>query len=141
MWSKTYTTTTDKVSAGQMWRLLADVNNWHTWDDGVDYAQMTGAFKEGNFFTLKPKGGPKVKIRIVETVENRKFVDQTNFPLARMYGEHLLEETAQGLKITTTMRVEGALGFLWRKIVAEGIVKGLEADTAKQIETAARLPR
>lgn len=139
MWSKTYTTTTDRVNARQMWRLLADVNNWHTWDDGIEYAAITGPFERGNSFILKPKGAPRVKIQLIETVENRKFTDLTRFPLARMYGEHLLEETPDGLRITTTMKVEGPLGFFWRKIVAEGIVQGLEADTAKQIETAARL--
>ncbi|MBX3720776.1 MAG: SRPBCC family protein [Turneriella sp.] len=140
MWSKTYTTTTNKVNARQMWQLLSDVNNWHTWDDGIEYAQMSGAFAQGNFFTLKPKGAPKVNIRLIEIVENRKFVDLTRFPLARMYGEHLLEETAQGLKITTTMKVEGLLGFLWRKLVAEDIAAALPHETEKQIEIASGLP-
>lgn len=138
MWSKTYSTITKKVSASQMWQLFADVNNWHKWDTGVEYAQMTGSFAQGNHFILKPKGGPRVKIQLIETVENRKFVDLTRFPLARMYGEHCFEETQQGLKITTTMKVEGPLGFLWRKLVAQGIADALPQETEIQILTAAQ---
>jgi hypothetical protein len=136
MWSKTYSTITKKVTARQMWRLFADVNNWPKWDHGIEYAQMTGPFEQGNHFILKPKGGPRVKIRLVETLENRKFVDLTQFPLAKMYGEHSFEETPQGLKITTTMRVEGPLGFLWRKLVAQGIADALPEETETQIRTA-----
>jgi len=88
---------------------------------------------------LKPKGGPKLNIELIETIENVKFVDLTKFPLAKMYGEHLFEETPQGLKITTTMKVEGLLAFLWIKLVAKGIVDGLPHEMQMQIKTASKL--
>lgn len=80
-----------------------------------------------------------MKIGLIETVPNHKFVDCTAFPLAKMYGEHVFEETPQGLKITTTMKVEGLLGFLWRKIVAQGIVDALPEEMENQVATAAQL--
>jgi hypothetical protein len=122
-----------------MWKLLADVNNWHTWDAGVEFAHLEGKFEKGNHFTFQPKGGPKLKIGILEAVENKNFTDLTNFPLAKMYGEHLLEETPEGLKITTTMKVQGVLGFLWRKLVAQKIVDDLPEDMQQQINTAKKL--
>lgn len=136
MWEKTYSTTTQAVSAAQMWRLFADVNNWQKWDTEIDYAQMQGKFERGNHFFIKVKKGPKVKIQLIETDENRRFVDLTRFPGARMTGEHRFEESQEGLKITTTMRVSGPLGFLWRKIVAQGIVDSLPTETQRQIEAA-----
>ena len=138
MWEKSYSTTTKAVTAKQLWRLFADVNNWHEWDEAIEYAKLEGDFQRGNFFTMKVKNGPKVKIELIETEENRKFVDLTKFPGARMTGEHILEETRDGLKITTTMRVTGLLGFLWRRIVAQGIVDSLPQETERQIEYAAR---
>lgn len=137
MWEKTYSTTTKAVSAAQMWRLFADVNNWHHWDTQIEYAQLSGEFERGNHFFIKVKKGPKVKIEIIETEPNRKFVDLTKFPGARMTGEHRFEESKEGLKITTTMRVTGPLGFLWRKIVAQDIVASLPEETARQITAAA----
>lgn len=139
MWSKSHSIVTNKVTKEQIWKLLADVNNWHTWDEGVELAQLDGEFKAGNHFKFRPKGGPNLKIGIFEAVENRKFVDVTTFPLAKMYGEHTLEETPDGLRMTTTMKVKGPLGFLWRKIVAQKIVDGLPADMQKQIDVAAKI--
>ena len=88
---------------------------------------------------FQPKGGPKLKIGIVEATPNKSFTDFTKFPLAKMYGQHTFEDTAEGLKITTTMKVEGILGFLWRKIVAQKIVAALPAEMEHQIKTAKQL--
>ena len=119
--TKSHSIVTNEVTKEQMWKLFADVNNWHTWDKGVELAKLVGKFEKGNHFIFQPKGGPKLKIGIVEATENRSFTDFTKFPLAKMYGEHTFEETPNGLKLTTTMKVEGLLGFVWRKIVAQKI--------------------
>lgn len=138
MWTRTYSTITKKATKEQIWKLYADVNNWHVWDDGIEFAKMEGSFKKGNHFTLRPKGGPTVKIELIETTENVSFTDLTKFPLAKMYGEHRFEPTSEGLKLTTTMKVEGLLGFFWRKVVAQKIVDGLPMDMEKQIEYASK---
>jgi hypothetical protein len=139
MWTQSHSIVTNEATKEQMWKLFADVNNWKTWDSGIDYAQMEGKFEKGNFFELKPKGGPKVKIQLVETIENRKFVDLTTFPLAKMYGEHTFEETTSGLKITTTMKVEGLLSFLWVKLVAKNIADNLPIEMPEQVKFASTL--
>ena len=139
MWTRSHAIVTKDVTKEQMWKLFADVNNWHKWDKGIEYAKMTGKFEQGNWFELKPKGGPKVKIKLVETTENRSFTDFTQFPLAKMYGEHKFEETPNGLKITTTMTIKGPLAFLWRKIVAQDIVNGLPEEMPAQVKYASNL--
>ena len=141
MWSKSHSIVTKEVTKEQMWKLFSDVNNWHTWDEGVQFASLEGKFETGNHFMFQPKGGPKLKIGIEEAIENQKFVDCTTFPLAKLYGEHTFEETPDGLKLTTTMKVEGILGFLWRKIVAQKIVDDLPKDMLQQIKTAKALPQ
>jgi hypothetical protein len=139
MWTQSHSIVTNEATKEQMWKLFADVNNWKAWDSGIDYAQMEGKFEKGNFFELKPKGGSKVKIQLVETIENQKFVDLTTFPLAKMYGEHTFEETAGGLKITTTMKVEGLLSFLWVKLVAKDIADNLPIEMPEQVKFASTL--
>jgi hypothetical protein len=138
MWTKSHSIVTKEVTKEQMWKLFADVNNWHTWDNGIEFAELEGKFEKGNFM-FQPKGGPKLKIQIVEAIKNENFTDFTKFPLAKMYGEHTFEDTPNGLKITTTMKVEGILGFLWRRIVARKIVDGLPVDMQEQINTASKL--
>jgi hypothetical protein len=139
MWTKSHSVVTQAVTKEQMWQLLSDVNNWHTWDEGIEFAKMEGTFVQGNHFLLKPKGGPKVNIQLIEVNQPHKFVDMTTFPLAKMYGEHTFEDTKEGLKITTTMKVEGILGFLWRKLVAQGIVDAMPEETNTQIKLASKL--
>lgn len=139
MWSKSHSILTKEVSKEQVWKLFSDVNNWPSWDNGVEFAKLEGKFEKGNHFMFQPKGGPKLKIGIVEATENRSFTDHTKFPLANMYGQHHFEETADGLKITTTMTLKGPLTFLWRKLVAQKIVDALPADMQQQIETAKKL--
>ena len=139
MWTKTYSVTTKEVTKEQIWKLFADVNNWHTWDNGIEFAKLEGRFEKGNYFMLRPKGGPNVKVELIETIENRKFTDVTKFPLAKMYDEHLFEETSEGLKISNTISVKGPLGFLWVKLVARKIVESLPTDVENQIKTASKL--
>jgi len=141
MWKKSHSIVTKEVTKQQIWKLFADVNNWHTWDEGIEFAKLDGKFEKGNFFTLKPKGGPKVKIKLLETVANEKFVDCTTFPLAKMTGTHIFEETPNGLKITTTMQVDGILSFLWVKLVAKKIVNGLPNEMLVQVNTAKKYER
>ncbi|MFN8342977.1 MAG: SRPBCC family protein [Cyclobacteriaceae bacterium] len=139
MWTRSHSIVTKEVTKEQMWKLFADVNNWSAWDPGVESASIEGKFEKGNSFNFQPKGGPKLRIGIVEATENRSFTDCTRFPLAKMYGEHTFEETPEGLRLTTTMKVEGLLGFVWRRVVAQKIVDDLPADMLHQIKTAKSL--
>ncbi len=139
MWTRSHSIVTTEATKEQMWKLFADVNNWHTWDKGIEFAKMEGKFEKGNHFLLKQKGGPKLTIKLIEAIENVRFIDCTKFPLSKMYGEHQFEETPQGLKITTTMKVEGLFALLWIKLVAKGIVDGLPNEMQSQIKAASKL--
>jgi hypothetical protein len=139
MWTKSYSILTKEISKEQIWQLTTDIDNWKNWDDTVEDSKLLGSFKVGNSFMLKPKGGPKVNIKLIEIEQYHKFVDLTVFPLAKMRGEHLYEETNDGLRITVTMSVNGLLTFLWVKLVAQGIVDNLAKDVANQIKHAAKL--
>ncbi len=139
MWTKSFSIVTKAATKEQLWKLFADVNNWHTWDEGIEYAKMEGVFEKGNRFLLKPKNGPKVNIELVDVEKNRNFTDLTRFPLAKMWGNHTFQETPEGLKITTTMTVKGILGFLWVKLVAQDIVKNLPSEMENQVKIASQL--
>lgn len=136
MWTRSHSVVTTEVTKEQMWKMWSDVNNWTTWDKSLELANMEGKFEAGNFYNFQPKGGPKMKIKIHEAIENKSFTDLTKFPLAKMYGKHTFEQTSEGLCVTTTMTVVGILGFLWRKIVAQNIVNDLPKDIEIQINAA-----
>lgn len=137
MWIKSHTTKVRGLTAAKVWKVWSNVNQWSTWQRDLDYAKLEGEFKTGNTFLLKPKGGPRVRIHLLEAVPNRGFIDLTRFPMARMYGSHQFEERDGELELTTTISMEGPLAFLWRKIVGEGVVESLAGQTASLIQQAA----
>lgn len=139
MWTRSHSIVTREVTKEQLWKLFADVNSWQSWDQGIEFARLEGKFEKGNFFMLRPKGGPNVKVELLETKENKMFLDVTKFPLAKMYDEHRFEDTSEGLKVTNTITVKGPLGFFWRKVVAQKIVDALPDDMQAQIKAASRL--
>jgi hypothetical protein len=139
MIQKTISIVTTELSQAQIWKLMSDVDEWKTWDESVEDSKLRGEFATGSEFMLKPKGGPRINIKLVDVKPGRYFRDQTSFPLAKMFGEHWYEPTQDGLRLTVTMTLEGPLSFLWNKLVMKDIVANLEIDLKKQIETAKKL--
>jgi hypothetical protein len=134
MWSKSYSKTVKDLTAGQVWNIWTDINQWHTWQDDIEYARLDSEFKKGGAFLFKPKGGPRFNIELTKVEPNFAFVDLTRFPLAKMYDAHELIDHGDKLEIKTTISIEGPLSFLWRKIVAENVANGMKEQTERLIE-------
>ena len=129
MWTKQYSTTVKGIDVDRLWNVWADVDSWHTWQKDLAYAKLEGDFSAGSTFLLKPKGGPRVRIALLTVEPNRRFIDLTRFPLAKMYGEHQFIARGDEIEIRTSVSVKGALGWVWRKLVAEGVAQSLEVQT------------
>ena len=88
----TDTRVVENISKEDIYNKWSDINNWHTFNDDIEYAKLDGEFKEGNFFILGLKGGQKVEIELLKIEKNKSFTDLTKFPLAKMYGIHEIIE-------------------------------------------------
>lgn len=136
MWVANYEKTFKNVSKEAIWSAWSDVNSWAKWDRELDEVKLEGAFAVGSKFMLKPKGGPRVSITLIDIVPMKAFTDSTAFPLAKMMDSHELEETAEGLKIKSKIWMEGLLGWLWRKIVAENVASSVPAQMEALVQYA-----
>lgn len=136
MYSRTHAVTVSDVTAQEVWAVWSDVNQWHRWQDDIEYARLDGPFATGSSFTFKPKGGPTLTLELTEVRPGQAFTDLTRFPLARMLDSHELRECDGQLEVRTTVTVSGPLALLWRKLVVEGIVRDLPAQTARLLERA-----
>ncbi|MDR3478621.1 MAG: polyketide cyclase [Gammaproteobacteria bacterium] len=136
MWIKSHSVVVSDVLPHQIWRVWSDIDNRPTWDLDTEWAELKGPFKKGVVFRFKPKGGPKLSMTITECTVNQSFADCFKIPFARMYGIHEMHMTEEGLKISTSIKVEGLLGWLLRKIVAEKVVAEIPAQTAMLIQVA-----
>jgi len=129
MKSYTYTTTTD-VTADKLYRAITDINRWPEWDNEIETTTHDGRLAPGSPFTLKPKGGPKIAMEIVETIAPIRHVDLAHLPLAKLRMSHsFIPQTNGGTDIEIKIEVFGPLGFLWDRILA----RKLAAGTADQI--------
>jgi hypothetical protein len=136
MWSKSYSKTVKGLKARQVWKVWADVNQWHTWQDDIEFAELDGDFKKGNVIRFRPKGGPNISLELTKVDSNSVFVDLTRFPLAKMYDSHELIDHGDAVEIRTTISIGGPLSFLWRKLVAEKVANGMKGQTETLIEVA-----
>ena len=139
MIQKTFLTITKEIRAEQIWKLMTNVDDWKRWDKSITASRLHGQFAAGSFFTLKPKGGPDVKAELLEVKAPSYFKDITKFPLARMYDEHLYENTPEGLKITSVLTMKGPLAFLWHMIVMKDLAAQMPEHIQEQIAEAKKL--
>ncbi len=136
MWTKTYSALAKDLKPPQVWKIWSDMNLRPSWDLDTEWAKLEGAFEKDSIFYMKPKGGPKLKMSLSEVIPNKRFTDCWSVPFARLYGIHDMEETPEGLKLTTTIQIKGPLGWLIRKLVGEKIVAELPEQTEACIQLA-----
>lgn len=136
MWKQSYSITIKASDSKKIWDVWIDVNNWDKWQADIDQAKLDKKMSLGSVIQFKPKGGPNFNLEVTEFVENKKFTDLTKFPLAKMYDEHEIIVKGDEIEIKTTISISGPLSFIWRKIVAENIVKGLPEQTEALINRA-----
>lgn len=135
MWQRQYSKTYKHVDVDKIWQLWSDIDNWPSWHDDLEYCKLDGEFAEGNYFRLKPKGAPAVKIKLCQIEPKRRFTDCTRFIGARMYDTHEVEVVHDGVRLTNTLVVKGLLSRLWIKLVAQNV-----ADTVpNEMDTLAKL--
>lgn len=125
----TYSIPTD-VPATILYRALTDIERWPIWDSEIESIHHAGKLTPGTRFTLKPKGGPHIAMRIVEATEPTRFVDLARLPLAKMRTSHVFASHPDGgTTIDICIEIFGPLGFLWDRLVARKQAAGLAEHT------------
>lgn len=123
----------------RLFRAIADIRRWPDWDDDLERTGLDGPARAGARFTLKPRGGPRVRM-VIETAEApHQFADVSLLPLARMRTAHSLTPAAGGAAVRVVIEVWGPLAFLWDRIVARKQAAGAEAQTRRFLAFAASL--
>lgn len=136
MWIRQFSKVYQNISPDAIWHLWSNIDNWKEWNPGVEYCKLNGKFAKGSNFTLKSKGAPEVIIDLIEVEKGKKFIDCTTFPGAKMYGMHEIEVVTEGIKLVTTMKVEGWLSYLWIFLVAKKVVAKIPEQTDNLVKLA-----
>jgi Polyketide cyclase / dehydrase and lipid transport len=134
MWNVEHTIET-AASRERLWALLADVNGWATWNDGVEAIQLEGPFAEGSSFVMKPTGQDPMVTNITRIEAPRLYVDETPFGGLVVRVEHRLDALPSGTRITFRLEVDGA----GADEVGPQIGPGISADFPDVMAKLARL--
>ena len=109
MWTISYAADST-ASPEAIWRHLADVDRWATWNDGVESIRLDGPFAVGSAFTMLT-GGEQIRTRIAVVDAPRRYVDETDVGGAVVRVSHELAPLPSGgTRITFRLDVDGPDG-------------------------------
>jgi len=118
------TTATDE----QVWGVWSTPNDWHQWDNGLEWARLDGPFVTGSRGRLKPVGGPEVTFVLLNVLSKRRFTNRSFLPLTHLDFIHSYTpgtSPEQGGQITVRIEMHGWLTPLFRRIIGRDIQKTL----------------
>ena len=107
MFHRAFNTTTF-AARSTIWSLWADVNNWSTWNAGVEHAQLIGPFVNGAEFSMTPTAQDAMTSRLVRVEEGVAFTDETVLGDICVTVEHRIEPLDDGkLRVVYSAQVTG----------------------------------
>lgn len=130
------TTQPTKASPERIFALWSDVNNWASYDHGIEWAKLTEPFNTGARYSIKPKGGPSLKARILLVEPGSRFVDVSYLFGAKLTFDHSIVQKAGVASVSVVMSLTGPLSWLWVKILGKNQQADLEQATANLIAKA-----
>ncbi len=128
-----------KASASAVWSIWQDVQNWNTWDPGIEYATLNGPFEAGIKGTLKPKGGPLVHTCLTHVEPMKMFVDESKLPLAKIIVTHTMRRAEDKIYVTHQIEMKGMLAFLFAYLIGRNMKKNLPHEMMAMIKKAEQL--
>lgn len=102
-YSVSYSETSNAVTTEQIWKMWTDINNWPSWDKGLEFCAIPQnfCFAIGQSFKLRPIGVPvDFFTTIVDLKEKTFFKDKTETPFGTVEVLHSVHETADGVCLT-----------------------------------------
>jgi hypothetical protein len=128
-----------KASASAVWSIWQDVQNWNTWDPGIEYATLNGPFVAGTMGTLKPKEGPLVQTRLTHVESMKMFIDEAKLPFAKIIVTHTIAESKGKRFVTHQIEMKGMLAFLFAYLIGRNMKKNLPHEMMAMIKKAEQL--
>ena len=119
-----------------IWHIWEDVNNWNTWDHGLEYSTINGPFIEGATGNLQPKGGPRLGTRLTAVEPQKMFVVESRLFLARIIVSHYVTESAGKTEVTHQVEINGPLAFLYANLIGRGMKRNLPQEMQAMVKQA-----
>ncbi len=117
--------------AAEIWRIWTDVDQWPTWDIGLQQAVLTGPFVEGTKGTLISDQGQKAKFVITAVNEGTSYTFKTKLPLGSLEITRSLVAETGTVRFTHVVKFSRTHRWSVRAQVGEGIPKDAAQSNAE----------
>lgn len=121
----------ERISA--IWQ---DVENWNTWDHGLELSKIDGAFQTGTTGKLKPRGGPLLSTRLTRVEPMKFFVDEARLPLTRIIVSHSMRRLEGKTHVTHRIEMTGMLSWLFAFLIGRNMKKNLPHEMQAMVKKA-----
>ena len=105
--------------------LYQDVASWPKWDEETTAVRLQQGLRPGAVGWLKPRQGPRARIRVRDVMPLESFTVEGQLPWCRMIFGHDLKSVSGQTNVTHWVAFEGPLAFLFRKLIGAGIDSSL----------------
>src|SRR5438105_4645656 len=124
MWTRDYSLTTE-IGPEALWQLLADVEGWVRWNDGIAAIELDGPLAVGARFRMTPPGEDIITSTVVDLLPGRLLTDLTEMDGLAVKVEHRLDpQPGGGTTVTYGVEVTGEVP----DDVAEEVGESISAD-------------
>jgi hypothetical protein len=111
--------------AAEIWRIWTDVDQWPTWDIGLQQAVLAGPFVEGTKGTLISDQGQKARFVITAVDEGTSYTFKTKLPLGSLEITRSLVAETDTVRFTHAVKFRGLTGGLFARKLGKGYQKML----------------
>ena len=122
---------TVRASADSIFRIYADVANWHTWDPDTKQAMLAGPFEVGSKGKLTPTKGNTVPMVLTRVEPGSCFTVESKIPLFRMLFEHELVPAPGATEVVHRVTFSGLLSVVLGPVLSRQLNSGLPVTLSR----------
>jgi hypothetical protein len=112
--------------ASVIWELWADPQRWGDWNPAIVTSCIDGPFAAGSRARIRFRGRPAMRFVITAVEPERRFVDETRLPGARMGHEHRIDAAARVTLVRHRIYFDGPLASVWGRLMGRRIRRDLQ---------------
>ena len=113
------------ASPEKIFHIYSQVNQWSGWDPDTNFAFLNGDFSANTIIDLQTQSGARLKIRLLEVIENRSFVTESKLPFCTIRFEHLLQPLQNQTRVTHRILFSGILKLFFAFLLGKQMKKSL----------------
>ena len=136
-WETTSSLEVAGLSPERIWtRAYEDVSAWPRWNGALSSAALDGPFAVGARARVRFTTGLRLWFTLREVEAERLFTDESRLPGGRMGHRHEIAPTADGVRLTNTIYIEGPLTPVWSRVLGPRAARDLPEWQRQIVELA-----